>query len=89
MESRFGAPRGSHIIAFQTLLRTGQRVVPGTKIARFRLDRYRPYPQVRVEGGVPVFVAFGDKKTRMLFLDAFSEINRRLRGIIQSFEEFL
>jgi len=88
MESRFRAPRGSHIIAFQTLLRTGQRVVPGTKIARLRLDRHRRYPQVRVERGIPVFVAFGTGKRRLL-VNAFDEINRRLRGIIEPFAEFL
>jgi hypothetical protein len=89
MESRFRAPRGAHIVEFKTLLRPGQRVVAGTKLARFRLSRHGRYPQVRVEGGVPVFVAFGSRKTRMLLLDAFQEINRRLRGIIEPFAEFL
>jgi hypothetical protein len=89
MERRFQVPRGVQIVAFETLLRGGQRVKPGTKIARLRVNRHRRRPNVRMESGLPVFIAFGDPKTRMVPPEVFQKINRRLRDIIEPFAEFL
>ncbi len=89
VEHMFVPPRGSTIIEFKKLFRTGQSLGPDTKLARFRLNRWRRRPQVRVEGGLPVFVAFGDRKTRLVATDVLQEVNQRLRSIIESFAEFL
>ncbi|MHB8240832.1 MAG: hypothetical protein ACYDHN_02470 [Solirubrobacteraceae bacterium] len=89
LEDRFPPPRGTQILAFQTLLRGGKGVKPGTKIARFRLSRHRRYPQMGMKGGVPVFIAFGSSQATLLPLEEFQRINRLLRDHIQPFAEFL
>jgi len=89
MQSWFRVPRGVHFTEFQPLLREGQRVVADTKIARFRLSKHGRYPQVQMEGRLPIFVAFGSDAARMVVVGDFQQINTQLRGIIEPFAEFL
>jgi hypothetical protein len=90
LEGRFRPLRGSTITDFLPLLRPGKRIVAGTKIARFRLSRWGGrYSKVRVEGGVPAFIVFGETKTRLVAPEAFKQINGRLRDLLKAFAEFL
>ena len=77
---------GTSIIDWKPLFRTGDRLEAGTKLARFRLTRYRRYPQVGVETKLPVDIAFGD---RGLQLPDFRRINTELAELLSMFEEFL
>jgi hypothetical protein len=89
MQSWFRVPPGVHFIDFRPLLREGQRVVAGTKIAGFRLSKHGRYPQVQMDGRLPIFVAFGSDLARMVVVGDFQQINAQLRSIIEPFAEFL
>jgi hypothetical protein len=91
MEKRFRTTPGVHITAFESLMRDGQDVVPGTMLARFRVSRYGRRARVRMEGGVPIFIAFGDRsKAELVLLEDFKRINIYLREVvIGGFAQFL
>lgn len=89
MQSWFRVPPGVHFLDFCPLLREGQGVVAGTKIARFRLSKHGRYPKVQMDGRLPIFVAFGSDAARMIVVGDFRQINTQLRSIIEPFAEFL
>ncbi len=83
MEERFRTPPGVHITAFEDLMHDGQDVVPGVMLARFRVSRHGRHSRVRMEGGVPVFIAFGRRnKAELVLLEDFKRINAYLREVV-------
>jgi hypothetical protein len=84
--ARLVVPIGVTIKEWEPLFKARSRVKPGTKLARFRLTRYRRYPQVGVETNLPAYVAFGKPPVSLAGLH---DINRRLADLLGVFAEFL
>jgi hypothetical protein len=89
MERRFTTPPGVHMTVFERLLSDGEPIVPGTHLARFRVDRYGRRSEVRMRTGVPVFIAFGDPESGQVYMGEFLAINTYVRQLIGHFEKFL
>lgn len=81
--------RGVEISDYSNLLEHGRRLVPGTKLARFRTRPLTRNPNVYVEGDIPAYIAFGHRRTRLIRLEDFKTINDTLYKVIGIFEEFL
>ena len=89
MQSWYRLPHGVQFVEFHPLLREGQSIEAGTKIACFRVSSYRRYPQVQVQSRLPIFVAFGSEPDRMVASGHFKEFNVHLRKTLSLFAEFL
>jgi len=83
------APRGVEITAYAPLLESGRRLVAGTKLARFRTNPLSRRPKVYMQGDLPAFAAFGDRKTGLIRFGDFHEINKTVAKVVSMFEEFL
>jgi hypothetical protein len=89
LEPIFVPARGYRIIEFTNLVRHGRGLVPGTKLARFRVEPLTRENKVGVKGDIPTFIAFGNRQTGFIFAQDFKRLNAQLRKIIEPFEEFL
>jgi hypothetical protein len=89
IEHIFRAARGYRISEFDNLMRDGKGMVRGTKLARFRVTPLTRNPKVGVEGNIPVFIAFGDRRDGVVLISDFKRINTGLRQFLGSFEQFL
>jgi hypothetical protein len=89
LEPIFVPTRGYRIVEFRNLLRHGKGLVPGTKLARFRVDPLARNNKVGVKGDIPTFIAFGNRETGFIFAQDFKRINASLRKVLGLFQEFL
>lgn len=83
------APPGVEITAYEPLLERGRRLVANAQLARFRTNPLSRNPKVYVKGNIPAFVAFGHRKTGIVRLRNFQEINVNVAKVVSLFEEFL
>ncbi len=81
--------RGVVITEYVPLLEQGRRLVAGTKLARFQANPLSRKPKVYMQGDVPAFVAFGDRRTGLVRFHDFHEINVGVAKVVSLFEEFL
>jgi hypothetical protein len=89
LEPIFIARGRYRIIEFRSLLRHGQRVIAGTKLARFRALPLMRKNKVGVEGELPKFIAFGSREIGFVYAQNFKTINTELRKLLGLFEQFL
>jgi hypothetical protein len=86
VESSIRVPKGVTVTAFEPLFKAGDSLKADTKLARFRVSRYRREAEMGMETDLPVDVAIGKRRLR---LDEFKTINVNLRKLLDPFEEFL
>jgi hypothetical protein len=89
IEPTFVPARGIHIVKFENLMRQGKALVRGTKLARWRTIPLTRENHVSVQGNIPSFLAFGDRKIGHILAQDFKKINDALRDYLAAFEEFL
>ncbi len=85
----FRVPRGVEITEYVPLLERGRRLVADAKLARFRTNPLSRQPKVYVEGDLPAFIAFGDRRTGLIRFRDFHDINTNVAKVVSMFEEFL
>jgi hypothetical protein len=85
----FVAQARAEIVGFRTLVRRGQRLVPGTKVARLRIKPTARQPKVNVQGDLPLDIAFGNPRSVLLHLKGLYDLNRKIGETISAFEQFL
>ena len=79
-------PKGVVILESEALFESGDRLVPGTKLGRFRLSRYGRKPKVGMEADLPVLITVGKQN---LAFGALYEINANLAKLLSLFDGFL
>jgi hypothetical protein len=86
VESSIRVPKGITITAFEPLFKPGDSLKACTKLARFRVSRYRRKAEMGMETDLPVDVAIGERHVR---LAEFKALNTHLRELLSLFEDFL
>jgi hypothetical protein len=76
----------AEIVGFRTLVRRGQRLRSGTKIARLRIKPTARQPKVDVQGDLPLDIAFGEPRSVLLHLKALYDLNKKIGQTIALFE---
>jgi hypothetical protein len=89
IRSLFVPQRRAEIVGFRTLIRSGQALLEGTKIARLRIKPTARQPKVDVQGDLLIDLAFGDRRDLFVALEALYALNKRVRQYIAALERFL
>jgi hypothetical protein len=77
-------PRDVEVTHFRNLLRTGQPLEAGTRVALVKVSPQRKPSSVRLKATKRLsFLAFGPRLTDMVPVSDFKEINTHLRVIVE------